>query len=171
MWISDMWHCRQGLYSLSRRTSNRKISWVRQSATSYGKTFGFKLFQSLWNLASNSAPALSRRLSNFRVMRSLKHPVSRLQDYTRFGGKTSYRFVNRDPWDIDSLRQTNQLSFVPGSWIRTGVINSKYSGLFLNTQWRVCLLHVTQPAWLRHFSFLKSVWRHAMETLSALLVR
>ena len=81
-----------GLYSLSRKTSYSKISWSFETAR-----FGFKLFQSLWNLAGTSAALLPRCLSNFRVIRPLQHPISRLRDVTRFGGKTSYRLVNRGP--------------------------------------------------------------------------
>ena len=78
----------QGLYSLSGKTSYRKISWSLEAAR-----FGFKLFQSLWNLAGTSAALLS----NFRAIRPLQHPISRLRDFTRFGGKTYYRLVNRTP--------------------------------------------------------------------------
>ena len=81
-----------GLYSLSGKTSYRKISWSLEAAR-----FGFKLFQSLWNLAGTSAALLPRYLSNFRAMRPLQHPISRLRDFTRFGGKTAYRLVNRGP--------------------------------------------------------------------------
>ena len=82
----------QGLYSLSGKTSYRKISWSVEAAI-----FGFKLFQSFWNLAGTSAALLPRCLSNFRAIRPLQHPISRLRDFTRFGGKTSYRLVNRGP--------------------------------------------------------------------------
>ena len=81
-----------GLYSLSGKTSYRKISWSLEAAR-----FGFKLFQLLWNLAGTSAALLPRCLSNFRAIRPLQHPISRLRDFTRFGGKTSYRLVNRGP--------------------------------------------------------------------------
>ena len=56
----------QGLYSLSGKTSYRKISWSLEAAR-----FGFGLFQLLWNLTGISAAALSRCLSNFRAIRSL----------------------------------------------------------------------------------------------------
>ena len=81
-----------GLYSLSGKTSYRKISWSLEAAR-----FGFILFQSLWNLAGTSAALLPRCLSNFRAIRPLQHPTSRLRDFTRFGGKTSYHLVNRGP--------------------------------------------------------------------------
>ena len=80
------------LYSLSGKTSYRKISWSIEAAR-----FGFKLFQSLWNLAGTSAALLPRCLSNFRAIQPLQHPISRLRHFTRFGGKTSYRLVNRGP--------------------------------------------------------------------------
>ena len=81
-----------GLYSLSGKTSYRKISISLEAAR-----FGFKLFQSLWNLAVTSAALLPRCLPNFRAIRPLQHPISRLRDFTRFGGKKSYRLVNRGP--------------------------------------------------------------------------
>ena len=81
-----------GLYSLSGKTSYRKISWSLEAAR-----FGFKLFQSLWHLAGTSAALLPRCLSNFRAIRPLQHPISWLRDFTRFCGKTSYRLANRAP--------------------------------------------------------------------------
>ena len=87
-----------GLYSLSGKTSYRKISWSLEAAR-----FGFKLFQSLWNLAGTSAALLPKCLSNFRMIRPLQHPISRLRYFARFGGKTSYRLVNRGP-EYDFLR-------------------------------------------------------------------
>ena len=94
-----IWRRRLGLYSLSGKTSYRKISWSLEAAR-----FGSKLFQSLWNLAGTSAALLSMCLSNFWAIRPLQHPISRLRDYTRFGGKTSYRLVNRGPesWVLSS---------------------------------------------------------------------
>ena len=79
-----------GLYSLSGKTSYRKISWSLEAAR-----FGFKLFQSLWNLAGTLAALLPRCQSNFRAIQPLQHPISRPRDFTIFGGKTSYRLVNR----------------------------------------------------------------------------
>ena len=67
-----------GFYSLSGKTSYRKISWSLEAAR-----FGFKLFQSLWNLAGTSAALLPRCLSNFRAIRPLQHPIPRLRDFTR----------------------------------------------------------------------------------------
>ena len=81
-----------GLYSLSCKTTYRKISWSLEAAR-----FGFKLFQSLWNLQGTSAAALPRCLSNFRAILPLQRPISRLRDFTRSCGKTSYRLVNRGP--------------------------------------------------------------------------
>ena len=71
----------QRLYSLSGKTSYRKISWSLEAAR-----FGSKLFQSLWNLAGTSAALLPRCLPNFRAIQPLQHPISRLRDFTRFGG-------------------------------------------------------------------------------------
>ena len=52
--------------SISGRTSYRKFSWSLEAAR-----FGFRLFQSLWNLTGTSAATLSRCLSNSRAIRSL----------------------------------------------------------------------------------------------------
>ena len=82
----------QGLYSLSGRTSYGKISRSLEAAR-----FGFKLLPSLWNSTGTSAAPLPRCLLNFRAIRSLWHPISRLRDFARFGSKTSYRLVNRGP--------------------------------------------------------------------------
>ena len=90
----------QGLYLLSGKTSYPKISWSLEAAR-----FGFKLFQSLWNLAGTSAALLPRCLSNFRAIQPLQHPISRLRDFTRFGGKTPYRLVNRGP-DVNLTKGT-----------------------------------------------------------------
>ena len=62
--IFMMWILYQGLYSLSGKTSYCKISWSLEVAR-----FGFRLFQSLWNLTGPSAAALPRCLSNFRAVR------------------------------------------------------------------------------------------------------
>ena len=82
----------QTFYSLSGHASCRKISWSLEPAR-----FGFRHFWSLWNLKGISAAALPRGLSHFRTIRSSLHPIALLWDFTRFGGKTSTSFVNRDP--------------------------------------------------------------------------
>ena len=81
-----------GLYSLSERASYRKLSRSLKAAR-----FGFRLFQSLWNLTGTSAAPLRRCLSNFRTTQLLLPPISWLWDFTKFDGKTSYRLVNRGP--------------------------------------------------------------------------
>ena len=90
--------------------TNRKISWSLEAAR-----FGFKLLQWLWNLAGTSAALLPRYLSNFRAIRPLQHPISRLRDFTRFGGKTSYRLVNRGPVYYFWWSSTSYLSFFPSA--------------------------------------------------------
>ena len=86
----------QGLYSLSGRMSYGKISRSLEAAR-----YGFKHFSSLWNLTGTSAAPLPKCLLNFRAIRSLSHPISRLRDFARFGGKTSYRLVNRGPVSLE----------------------------------------------------------------------
>ena len=75
----------KGPCSLSGKTSYRKISWSFEATR-----FGFRLFQSLWNLTGTSTASLSlsRCLSNFRVIQSLYHPISRPRDFTRFVDRT-----------------------------------------------------------------------------------
>ena len=78
-----------GLYSVSGKTSYRKISKSLEAVR-----FEFRLLQSFWNLTDTFATALPRCLSNLRAIQRSEHPISRLRDYTRFGGKTYYRLVN-----------------------------------------------------------------------------
>ena len=68
---------------------SRKISKPRDSSLYF--------FQSLWHLIGTSAAALPRSLSNFRLIRISQNSISQLRDFTRFGGKTPYRLVNRNP--------------------------------------------------------------------------
>ena len=82
----------QGFHSLSSKTSYRKISWNLESVKSR-----YRLFQSLRICTGTSAAGLPRCLSNFRAIRSLQYPISRLRDFTWSCGKTSYRVVNRGP--------------------------------------------------------------------------
>ena len=87
-----MWNA-PGPYSLINcKTSYRKIAWSLDVTG-----FGFRLYQSLRNFNGTSRAALPRCLSNWRAIRSLLHPISRLRDFTRSGGKTSHRLVNRGP--------------------------------------------------------------------------
>ena len=82
----------QGLYSLSDKTSYRQISWSLEAAR-----LGFIMIVSLWNLTGISAALLPRCLLNFRAILKVKTRISRLRDFTRSCGKTSYRLVNRGP--------------------------------------------------------------------------
>ena len=47
--------------------------------------------------------ALLRCLSHFRAIWALWHPISRLRNFTGFGGQTSYRLVNRGPGVVANL--------------------------------------------------------------------
>ena len=96
------------------KTSYRKNSWSLEAVK-----FGFKLFQWLWNWAGTSAALLPMCLSNFRAIRPLQHPISWLRDFTRFGGKTSYRLVNRGPV---SLVEYQLLNYWTGKTVTTRVI-------------------------------------------------
>ena len=106
-----------GLYSLSERTSYRKIPWSLKAAR-----FGVRLFQSLWNLIGTSARVLPTKLSNFRSIRSLWNPISRLQDFARFCDKTSVLLVNRGPgmrditWSLNISLPKTLFSCLPYDW-------------------------------------------------------
>ena len=86
-----------GLCSQSGKTSYSKISWSLEAAR-----FRLKLSQSLWNLRGSTAAAVLRCISNFRTIHKLKHPISQIWDFTRFGDKTCYRLVNRVPWHLQA---------------------------------------------------------------------
>ena len=83
-----------GLYSLSRWASYSKISLNLKPMR-----FRFILFLSLWNFTGTSAALLRRCMSNFKVIWSLFHPISRLWYFTRFDGKNFFGLVKR-PWRI-----------------------------------------------------------------------
>ena len=57
----------------------------------------WELYQSLCNLTGPSAAALPRSVSNFKAIWSLSHTITRLRDFARFGGKTSYHLLNKCP--------------------------------------------------------------------------
>ena len=69
---------RQGLYSLSGKTSYRKISWSLEAAI-----FGFKLFQSLWNLAGTSAAEVSVKFQSDTTIATSNLAASRLHEIWR----------------------------------------------------------------------------------------
>ena len=81
----------QDLYSLSGRTSYKATR------------FQFRHFQSLWHLTDASTAALLRCLSNFRVMRSFKHPISWIPVSMVSCGKMSVTLVNRHPGSFTFL--------------------------------------------------------------------
>ena len=80
--------------SKPRNESQLKCVEVFAFVSHEAMRFGYRLFKSLWNLTGTQAAALSRCMSNFRMIR---HPISRLRDFSGFGSKTSYRWVNRGP--------------------------------------------------------------------------
>ena len=82
----------QGLYSLGRRMSYRKISWSLEAAR-----LDVIIIVSLRNLIGISAALLSRSLSNSRAIRKVQTRISGPQHFTRSCGKTSVRLVNRGP--------------------------------------------------------------------------
>ena len=90
---------RQGLYSLSGKTSYRKISWSLEAAR-----WGFKLFQLLWNLAGSAAAEVPVKFQSDTTIATSNLVAS------RFGGKTSYRLVNRGPgFDVYILGEPKEL--------------------------------------------------------------
>ena len=97
----------QGLYSLNGKTSYRQISWSLEAAR-----LGVIMIVSLWNLTGISAALLPRCLLNFRAIGKVQTRISRLRDFTRSCGKTSYRLVNRGPvWKFGHGREVTSQSF------------------------------------------------------------
>ena len=95
--FSGFWH--MGLYSLNGKTSYRQISWSLKAMR-----LGDIIIISLWNLTDISAALLPRCLLNFRAIGKVRTRISRLRDFTRSCGKTSYCLVNRGPgWDCLSV--------------------------------------------------------------------
>ena len=87
---SQKFEVTQGLYSLSGQTSYRQISWSLEAAR-----LDVAMVVLLWNFTGTSVAALPRYLSNFRAIGKVQTRISRLRDFTRSCGKTSYRLVNR----------------------------------------------------------------------------
>ena len=137
------------LYSPSGKTSCRKISWSLEAAR-----FGFKLFQSLWKLAGASAALLPRCLSNFRAIRPLQHPVSRLRDFAGFGGKKSYRLVKRGPgWDDVLHGEKNFLKIC-----KTFDNISGYFFASLKSTWKIVSGHDNYASLMLKTGFLQNIW-------------
>ena len=80
------------------RTSFRKISRSLKAAR-----FGFRFFQSLWNLTGTPTAALPRCLSTFWAIRSLQNPILRLRDLARFGGKTFVHLMTIEALTIRTI--------------------------------------------------------------------
>ena len=98
--IANFLHSRKNLVdgNQSGPLLTKRTDVLRQDLASLEAVrFGFKHFPSLWKLTGTLAAPLPRCLLNFRAIRSLWHQISRIRDFARFGGKTSYRLVNRGP--------------------------------------------------------------------------
>ena len=83
------------------------IGWPLHPATDFPILKLRKWNRQLFFLLMENIAMLPRCLSDFRAIRSIQHPISRLRDFKRFGGKTSYRFVNRGPgsrFDLAKIR-------------------------------------------------------------------
>ena len=80
-----------GLYILSGQSSHHKILWSLEATR-----FGFRLFQSLFNLTGKS-------VSGSATIRSLWHPISRLGVFI-FVGTTSYCLMNRGPYAFRGIQ-------------------------------------------------------------------
>ena len=68
----------QGLYSLSGKSSYRKISWSLEAAR-----FGFRIFQSFWNLTDTSTAALPVRFQSNMIITTSNLVVSKLHEILR----------------------------------------------------------------------------------------
>ena len=83
----------------SFHNAERRLS-ARSHEVSNPQDLGLDFFNRSQNLTGTPAATLP-----ISVIRLMCYPISRLQDFTRFGGKTSYGLVNRDPehgWVITS---------------------------------------------------------------------
>ena len=100
-----------GLYPLSGRTSYCTITWSLKALR-----FGFWLFKTLWNCTGMSAAVLPRCLSNCKTAR-WSHYIVWLRDFTRFGGKTSYRLMKRGlvVWRLNIWQHTSYPLATAGS--------------------------------------------------------
>ena len=96
---SSVWN--MGVYSLSGRTSYRKILWSLETAR-----LGVIMIVSLWNLTSISAALLPRCLSNFTAIANVSTRISQLRDFTRSCSKTTVRLVNRGAGDNRTVAKT-----------------------------------------------------------------
>ena len=83
---------RRGRVSVSNVMSCFKIPQSLEAAR-----FVFRLVRSLWNLTGTSAAVLPTCLSNLKVLRRFKFPISQLRDLTRSYDKTSYGILKRGP--------------------------------------------------------------------------
>ena len=79
-----------GPVSISEKTSFRKISLSLEATRSV-----LWIVVSLWNWTGMSAALLPRCLSNFRAIGQFLIQISRLRDFTRSYGKTSFRILRR----------------------------------------------------------------------------
>ena len=80
------------LYLLSGKTSYQQNMWSFKAMR-----LDVIMIISLWYLTGISAVLLPKCLSNFKAIGNGLNRISRLQDFTRSCGKTSYRLVNRGP--------------------------------------------------------------------------
>ena len=81
--------------------------------------FVWRIVWSLWNLTATSAALLPICLSNFKVMRSFKLPISWLRDFTRSYSETSYQILKRcivTGQDSDSIQIRFRL--LTGGWFQ-----------------------------------------------------
>ena len=82
--------CNQGLYSLSGKTSYRKISWGLEAAR-----FELRLFSIAVKPDRHHGSSAAEMHAKFQNGMIIIYPISRLQGFTRFDGKKTYRLVNR----------------------------------------------------------------------------
>ena len=129
---------KQGLYSLSGKTSYRQISWSFVTAI-----LNVIMFISLCNLTDISAAVLPRCLSNCRAIGKVCTRISRLRSKARSYSKTSIPLVKRGPGNsIFHSRQRRNIkalyywSFVIG--IHRWIVDSTHRG---PVTWRAFQCH------------------------------
>ena len=113
---------------------------------------------------------LPRCLSKFRTIRSLSHPISQLRDFTRFGGKTSNRLMDRGPEPCFNIKMPSYQYRKSHCWDRTAIWSSylhhvnSYSGTMTCLYWIspwvwviTCYISNSQDSMLYHV-ILKCDW-------------
>ena len=73
-------------------TARSRDVWTPRES---GLDFSNSNHSEIWQV--HTSAALPTCLANIRTIWAILHSIARFRDFTRFGGKTSYRLVNKGP--------------------------------------------------------------------------